>query len=45
MLCNIGSWSQVTSYQKNQASMLLYNTGYWLAGDFIEEEHDQHAAL
>ena len=32
---------QATLYQKNRASMLLYNTEAWSAGEFIPEEPGQ----
>ena len=29
---------QTTLYQKNRVNMMLYNTGFWLAGDFLTEQ-------
>ena len=29
-------------YQKNQARMLLYNTGSWSAGEVLTKESSQH---
>ena len=42
LLYNNGSDQQATLYQKNRASMLLYNTWSLSAGDFIPEEPIQH---
>ena len=42
---SLDSDQQTTLYQKNRASMLLYNTGCWSASDFILEEPSQHDAI
>ena len=36
---------QATSYEKNRANMLLYNTGSRSAGVFIPDEPGQHAVI
>ena len=29
---------QITFHQKNRVNMMLYNTRFWSAGDFLREE-------